>query len=189
MLHAGSRWPWEIVCPAPACYTPVMIDLKLFISYQLKEMKRELLAALEGLSEEDLTSHEPCGHWPVAWVAEHCSDVADKFLYHPIKGALFLEHDPAIVNWPKAAPQPGHAYRSRDEIARRWETLCDAILELHEAMSPDDLQKTYGAEPYVESCLRVINHTNVHLRSLWCILGERRVDEKFPEQAPHMPRA
>jgi len=164
-----------------------MIELKDFIRYQLKEMKRELSDALAGLSSEDLESHEPAGHWPVAWIAEHCSDVADKFLYKPVKGELFLDHDPVIVNWPKAAPEPGYHYLSREEILRRWETVCDAIIGVLDGMSAEDLQESFGTEPYVESCLRFINHTNVHLRSLWCILGERRVDDKYPEQATHLP--
>ena len=86
-------------------------------------MKRELHDAIEGLSEEDMVSHEPSGHWPVAWIAEHCSDVADSFLYAPIKGARFLEHDPVIVNWPKEEPHPGYPYLSQSEISRRWDTL------------------------------------------------------------------
>jgi hypothetical protein len=164
-----------------------MIKLKDFILYQIKEMKRELSDALAGLREEDLVSHDPAGHWPVAWIAEHCSDVADKFLFASVKGKLFLDHDPVIVNWPKVAPQPGYRYLSGSEITRRWETLCDAIVEIVDGMSEADLQTTYGQEPYVESCLRVINHTNVHLRSLWCVLGERRIDDKFPEQKTHLP--
>ncbi len=164
-----------------------MIDLKLFITYQLREMKRELSDAIAGLSEEDMSSHEPCGHWPVAWIAEHCSDVADRFLYHPVKERFFLEHDPVIDNWAKQPPEPGYQYPSKDRINERWETLCDAVLGVVDVLSLEDLQKSFGKEPYVESCLRVINHTNVHLRSLWCVLGERRIDEKFPEQAPWMP--
>lgn len=159
-----------------------MIDLKTYITHQLREMKRELLDAIEGLSEEDMSSHEPCGHWPVAWIAEHCSDVVDHSLYEPVKGASYLEHDPVIMNWPEKPPEPGYRYLPRDEIARRWETLCDAVLAVVEGFGEADLQRSFGRSPYVESCLMAINHTNVHLRSLWCILGERRVDEKFPEQ-------
>ena len=60
--------------------------------------------------------------------------------------------------------------------------MCDSIIGFVENASHEDLQKSYGKEPYIQSILRVINHTNSHLRSLWCILGERRVDHKFAEQ-------
>ena len=63
--------------------------------------------------------------------------------------------------------------------------MLDAAIAAFEAMPEARLQEPGHApiqEPLVESCLRVINHQNVHLRNIWCILGERRVDEKWAEQ-------
>jgi hypothetical protein len=108
--------------------------------------------------------------------------VADKFLWAPVKGRGFHSYADHVANWPKREPRPGDAYPSPTEIRARWSDLCDEIVTLVESFSEEDLQRTYGNEPYINSILRVINHTNSHLRSLWCILGERRVDQKWAEQ-------
>ena len=159
------------------------MEYKEYILHQLREMRRELLTALEDVTGDDLTSFEPCGHWPVAWIAEHCSEVADGVLCGPTTGEVnqYAEH---VANWFKREPAPGDAYPSPTEICRRWSAVCDSIIGFVENASDEDLQKTYGKEPYIQSILRVVNHTNSHLRSLWCILGERRVDHKFAEQQP-----
>ena len=50
-----------------------------YLLHQLREMRRELLSSIEGLGREDVESFEPVGHWPIAWIAEHCTEVADAF--------------------------------------------------------------------------------------------------------------
>ena len=104
------------------------------------------------------------------------------FLWESVKGQGFHAYEEQVARWTKIEPKPGDPYPAPAEISRRWGDLCDAIFGLVEALSEDELQKSYGPEPYVTSILRVVNHTNSHLRSLWCILGERRVDHKFAEQ-------
>ena len=155
---------------------------KQYLLHQLSEMRRELLAALEGVSEEDLFSFEPCDHWPVGWIAEHCTQVADRFLWRSVKGESFHSYEEHVNRWTKIEPKPGDAYPAPAEIAIRWADLCDAVTGVVDGFSEQDLQKSYGTETYVTSILRVVNHTNSHLRGLWCILGERRVDHKFAEQ-------
>jgi len=153
-----------------------------YIVHQLREMRRELLTATEGLSGDDLTSFEPVGHWPVAWITEHCTEVADKFLYASMHDGALLEYAPHVKGWTSREPKPGDSYPSLDEMRTRWTQVCDWVIDFVQRAPDDALQETYGKEPYVNSILRVINHTNSHLRSLWCILGERRVDDKFAEQ-------
>lgn len=153
-----------------------------YMLHQLREMRRELLTATEGLSGDDLTSFEPVGHWPVAWISEHCAEVADRFLYKSVHEGYLLSYAPHVENWQQQEPKPGDPYPSAEEMRTRWQQVCDAIIEYVERAPEETLQGTYGIEPYVQSILRVINHTNSHLRSLWCILGERRVDDKFAEQ-------
>jgi len=157
------------------------MEFREYILHQLREMKRELLTALADVEGEDLISFEPCGHWPVAWIAEHCSEVGDGILCEPIGEPVnqYAEH---VAHWQRCEPKPGDAYPPREEIESRWVAVCDRIISYVEAASNEDLQATPGREPYINSILRVINHTNSHLRSLWCILGERRVDHKFAEQ-------
>ena len=153
-----------------------------YILHQLREMKRELLAAIADVQPEDLFSFEPCGHWPIGWIVEHCTEVADKFLWGPVTGGSFHDYAEHVDGWQKREPRPGDVYPTPEEIASRWAGLCDAVLALVEGFVEGDLQRELGREPYATSVLRVVNHTNSHLRSLWCILGERRVDGKWAEQ-------
>ncbi len=157
-----------------------------YVLHQLKEMKRELLTAIEGLEGEDLTSFEPAGHWPVAWIAEHCTQVADWFLIQSVTGAMQLEYEEQVGNWTEREPREGDSYPPASEIASRWASVCDTITSYVEQATEAELQASPGREPYIQSILRIINHTNSHLRSLWCILGERRVDSKWAEQQPFL---
>lgn len=153
-----------------------------YMLHQLREMRRELLTATENVTGDDLTSFEPVGHWPVAWITEHCTEVADKFLYKPMHGGYLHEYAEQVEHWTSREPAQGDSYPDATEMRDRWAAICDEIVGFVEGASDDELQKQYGNEPYVTSILRVINHTNSHLRSLWCILGERRVDHKWAEQ-------
>ena len=153
-----------------------------YLLHQLREMKREVLTSIEDVPEEDLFSFEPLDHWPIGWIVEHCTEVADKFLWVPVKGSSFHSYAEQVGNWPSREPVPDDNYPSPPEIAQRWSVLCDSVVELVESLSEEEIQRDYGREPYINSILRVINHTNSHLRSLWCLLGQRRVDHKWAEQ-------
>lgn len=162
------------------------MTFKEYVLHQLREMRRELLTALEDVPEEDMSSFEPCGHWPIAWIAEHCSEVADKLLIKPVRGNHLLSYADHVQGWSKAAPEPGQPYPERAEIERRWQQVCDEAIGSVESLSEEGLQKNIGDRPYVQNVLLAINHTNAHLRSLWCILGERRLDHKFAEQQNYL---
>lgn len=166
-----------------------MTDLKRFILHQFAEMRREVLIAIEGLSEEDLLAHEPHGRSPIAWIVEHCCSNVDRFIVSAVRGAWALEHDPRFVTWPMPEPQPGDEYRPLAEMIERWQTVCDAAIDVIEGLDERALQEPGPAagdgprrEPLVESCLRVINHQNAHLRQIWCIIGWLHIDAKYPEQ-------
>jgi hypothetical protein len=158
------------------------MTFKEYILHQLREMRRELLTATEDLDENDLISFDPAGHWPIAWITEHCTEVADRYLYGPVHGSMQHTYEAHVGNWRNQEPKPGDQYPNILGLRNRWKMVCDSVIDIVEAADEDELQKTYGKEPYINSLLRVINHTNSHLRSLWCILGERRVDEKWAEQ-------
>ena len=133
-----------------------------------------------------MLSFEPAGHWPIAWIVEHCTHTADAFLYRPIHGSFLHEYADHVMSWPKRNPVEGDEYPESEAMATRWSELCDAVVAIVESREEEDLQQQHGREPYIQSILRIINHTNSHLRSLWCILGERRVDHKWAEQGPFL---
>jgi hypothetical protein len=163
-----------------------MTDLKGFIIHQLRELRREMLAALDGLSDEELTSHEPNLRNPIAWIVQHCCLNVDFFINKGIRGELFLQHAPNFLARPSPTPKPGDPYPSGAELRDRWSKLLDAGATALEGLTAEQLQQpsccARNKEPLVESCLRVINHQNAHLRQIWCILGRRRRDDKWPRQ-------
>lgn len=163
------------------------MTFKEYTLHQLREMKREILTASEGLAEEDLTSFDPVGHWPIAWIVEHCTEVADGKLYRAIHGERLHAYANHVLSWHKNEPQPDQPYPNLEEIHRRWKEVCDAVISDLESATDEDIQENHhGSIPYINNILLVINHTNSHLRSLWCILGERRVDTKWAVQQDYL---
>lgn len=161
------------------------MTLKSYILHQMREIKREVLAAITDLSDDDLQSFEPCGHWPIAWIVQHCCGIIDSFIYKHITGKAFLIHDVEKIAWPfKVEPKPEDIYPSSIILIERWSTLLEASIAMLEHLDEEKYQdKFYNHdEPISESCLRVINHTNAHLRNIWCILGEKHIDSKWSEQ-------
>jgi hypothetical protein len=159
---------------------------KDYILHQLREMKRELLTATEDVPEEDLTSFEPVGHWPIAWITEHCTEIADKLLIASRTGSPLLSYEDQVENWTSREPQPGDPYPPLSEMQERWAQVCDEAVSYVESVEEERLQETAGSKPFIDNILLAVNHTNSHLRSLWCILGERRVDHKWAQQQNYL---
>ena len=163
-----------------------MTSLKAYVIHQLREMKREMTAVLEGLSDKDLTLRGSGGHGPIAWIVQHCCVNVDFFIHRGIKGEFFLDHEERFLAWPLIEPGAKDTYPPGAELIDRWTSVCDAAVAGLGDMPEDNLQDPGKSadppEPLVESCLRVINHQNVHLRQIWCILGGRGMDEKWPVQ-------
>jgi hypothetical protein len=164
-----------------------MTTLKAFILHQLREMQREMLLAIDDLSDDDLTSHEPGNHNPIAWIVEHCISNVDFCLHKGITGEFRIPHDPRFTTWPLIEPKPGDPYPAVPELIERWRTVTDASIALVNNLPEERLQEPSreaagDSEPLVESCLRCINHQNAHLRHIWCILGRRSVRAKWPMQ-------
>jgi hypothetical protein len=159
------------------------MTLKEFVLHQMAEARREMIEAVKGLSPGELSSMDPAGHWPVAWVMEHCTLNADFFLHVHMTGKYVLEHEDRYKGWPMKEPEPGDIYPDAEKLIERWTILWDAVIPEFSRLEESVFsEKLHGREPLIESCLRVINHVNAHLRSIWCILGEKRIDSKFPEQ-------
>jgi len=177
-----------------------MTGLKQFVLHQLHEIRREMLVAIDALSSEDLTAHDPHGRSPIAWIIEHCCANFDHFAVYAVTGAPAVEHDRRFTTWPIIEPQPGDPYPPLPELISRWETVCDAAIAAIESLPEEALQQPGPAttperkpepmvesclrvpEPMVESCLRVINHQNSHLRQIWCIIGWRQIGDRYPDQ-------
>ncbi len=166
-----------------------MTGLKQLVLHQLHEIRREMLIAIDGLSEDDLVAHEPHGRSPIAWIVQHCCSNLDHFIVRAVTGKPALEHDRRFTTWPLIEPRPGDDYPPLPKLIERWTTVCDASIAAIESLPEEALQQPgpatspeHDPEPLVESCLRVINHQNSHLRQIWCIIGRRGINAKYPDQ-------
>lgn len=157
--------------------------MKEFILHQMAEAKREMIEAIRDLPPGVLSSLEPAKHWPIAWIVQHCCFNVDFFLHVHMTGKYCLEHEARFKGWPLREPEAADEYPPPEKLIERWSAVWDAVVaEFSRQEEPSLAEKVHGREPLVESCLRVINHANSHLRAVWCLLGEQRIDAKFPEQ-------
>jgi len=72
------------------------MELKLFITHQLKEIKVEYLDSISELDDDIIRKYSPKNHWPIAWIILHCLEIYDKWLYQNLTGEYFLNHDDII---------------------------------------------------------------------------------------------
>ena len=164
------------------------MTLQEYILNEMKDMKRTLLFALDGLSREDLTSMEPAGHWPVAWIAMHLAAAMDTFVNFELTGQYTIEHDKRVSAWPFPEITPEDKWPQLSEIVSNWQKVMDKVNENIAALDDAGLQKVGGHlkfENWNYPISHVINwmvmHHHQHMRMLWTILGERRVDDKWDE--------
>jgi hypothetical protein len=144
-----------------------------------------MLVAIEGISRDDLEYLEP-EHGPIAWIVQHCCANVDFFIHRGITGGFCLEHEHRFRAWPLIEPQPGDLYPPLPQLIERWTRLLYTSIQVFDGLSEERLQEPSRSsdppEPLVESCLRVINHSNAHIRQIWCILGKRQAKGKWPVQ-------
>ncbi len=161
--------------------------MKNYILYQLKEIKRELIDSITGLSSNDLISFSPSKHWPIAWVVLHCLRNVDKWLISNITGEFVLKHDEIFEAWPPEKPKEDYLYPDLIELTKRITIIFGKVIECVNNLEENDLLNNFTAkEPLKTSCLRVINHANSHLRNIWYILGEMKID-KWSKQKTWIP--
>ena len=167
------------------------MTLTEYVLHQMREMKREMLAAVDGLSDEDVRSHEPGDYNPISWMMQHCCVNVDFLIHKGLTGEFYLEHEQRFLDWPLDRPQPGDSYPPLAELIERWSTLADAAVAQLQTAPEGFMEKASLAvgptETLAESCLRSINHQNAHLRQIWCIVGRKRIDQKWPTQEAWLP--
>jgi hypothetical protein len=169
-------------------YMEDVMTLNEYVLKELADMKQTLITALEDLPEKDLVSMEPCGHWPIAWIAMHLSSGLDMFINYELTGKMTVEHEARMQAWPLVVPTPEDTWPSLETLLGNWNKVMDKAMENVAALGEDGMQKVGGHlsaygfnQPIIELIQMMVSHHHTHMRNLWCILGERRVDTKWDE--------
>jgi len=168
------------------------VTRKEILLFQLREIRRELAGALDGLSPEQLTALPVEGRRnPIGWIVCHCMRSVDFFLYRSQTGASYMAG--------KEAFEPLAAYAGKDAgtdnaapdlsgLAAACDELWAACIERIEAVDEEDFDRPgphwsgRGYETVAGNCVRMINHHNAHLRAIWMLRGAMGETEHYPHQ-------
>jgi hypothetical protein len=119
----------------------------------------------------------------------HLTSAIDTFINFELTGEHTVQHEERITTWPLPAPQPGDCWPSLDLLMSNWEKVMDKAIENVSALGDEGMQKVGGYlrekgwnHPISTIIRWMVMHHHIHMRNLWCILGERRVDDKWDEQ-------
>jgi 3-methyladenine DNA glycosylase AlkD len=168
------------------------MNIKQLVLNQLWEQKYEMLQALVGLEINEIRTKGKGNHWPIGWIVEHCICVMDLMINKHITGNWCLTHKESLMRWPLLEPDDTYIYYSSDDLQRKWINSLEITINNINSADESDFQNYsptgYGKETLLESCLRVINHNNAHLRNIWCQIGLVGNISKWPEQGIWMPK-
>jgi hypothetical protein len=64
----------------------VRMTFSEYLLHQLREMKREILTAMQDVPKDDLFSFEPCDHWPIGWIQRTISSLLSHVIIGPSVG-------------------------------------------------------------------------------------------------------
>ena len=154
--------------------------------FMLDEVRNELANALEDLTQEQLAARPLEGQNPIGWIVCHCMRNASFFLHEARTGAALLSELPRGPGYDRYA-------RADPDDANLAPDLSEAIADLdcvyalaiarlrdldEEAFDqPASFWQRERPETVASSCVRVINHSNAHIREIWLLrwaLGDRQ---------------
>jgi len=151
---------------------------KDIILFQLKEIRNEFADALADLDQEKFAKKHIGDHNPIGWIVCHCLNNFNFFIHFCQTKKSILEGK--YEEFSKYASKPPN----EDNPPPNFTDLTDAVnyvfgacTELIEAVDEDDFDKPApywhhkNFESVVGNCIRVINHSNAHLRQIWMLRG------------------
>jgi len=178
---------------------------KEVLLFQLHECRNEFADALEGLSDDRLVARPVQGRNPIGWIVCHCMKNFDFFLYATQTGKSVLTpagQYGAFARYQERPPKEGNPPPDMSglaEAADRVFAACIAAIEPLDESAFDEeapywMHVDENIEHVAENCVRVINHSNAHLRQIWMLRGAMGDTEHWPVQTlikdrtrPEMP--
>lgn len=164
---------------------------KEILLFQLREIRNEFADALEGLTHEELLAQPMKGRNPIGWIACHCINNFNFFLYQrQINKSVLNANEEyksfAKYGWspPTKDNKPPDLTELASAVDRIFSDCVDLIASLEEEaltnLPPHWHHKNF--ESTAGNCVRVINHSNAHLRQIWITRGALGDKDHWPVQ-------
>jgi len=164
---------------------------KDILTFLLDEARNEFCNALAGLTPEDLAARPVADQNPIGWIVCHCMKNANWFLYEVETGRSLLVGDlrlEAYDRYSSADPTPDNPAPDLSRAVADLDRIYASAIASIAALDGPDLDRPgprwqrSRPETRAVNCLRVINHSNAHIREIWLLrwaLGRR---EEWPHQ-------
>jgi hypothetical protein len=164
---------------------------KEILVFQLQETRNEFADALADLTQEQLAARPIAGRNPIGWIACHCLRNFD-FLVHQrqTNASMMGEQGPygALAAYSRNPPTDQNPTPDLAGLADAVADVFGACIRIIEALDEDAFDKLapywhhQNFESIAGNCVRVINHSNAHLRQIWMLRGALGDREHWPRQ-------
>ena len=164
---------------------------KEILVFQLREIRNEFLDALADLTQEQLTATPIEGRNPIGWIACHCLHNFDFFIHQRQTNTSLMTTDGKygqLAKYGWSLPNEDNPPPDFAGLSNAVDEVFGACIELIEALDEEALSKLspYWHHKNFEStagnCVRVINHSNAHLRQIWLLRGAMGDKDHWPGQ-------
>lgn len=164
---------------------------KEILLFQLREIRNEFADALADLTHEQMIADPLEGRNPIGWIVCHCINNFDFFLYQrQLNKSLVNASDERkkFARYASNAPNQENSPPDLTDLPDAFDKVCETCIEVIESLDEEALNNLspYWHHENFEStsgnCVRVINHSNAHLRQIWMIRGTLGHKDHWPVQ-------
>jgi len=164
---------------------------KEIILFQLNEIGNEFADALADLTQEQLVKQHIEYHNPIGWIACHCLNNFNFFI-HLCQTKQNLLADGGryekLGKYGHNPPNENNPIPDFSELPKIVDEVFEACIKIIEALDEEAFDKPApywhhrNYESTAGNCVRVINHSNAHLRQIWMLRGAMGDKEHWPVQ-------
>jgi hypothetical protein len=177
----------------PARYTDRRQEMtrKEILLFQLREIRNEFADALADLTQEQLTAKAIGDHNPIGWIVCHCISNFDFFIHERQTNKSIVADYEDYGIYTRYAWKPPTEENPPPDLTRAVNALdkvCEICIELIESLDEEALSNpapywhNENFESTTGNCIRVINHSNAHLRQIWMVRGALGDTDHWPVQ-------
>ncbi len=152
---------------------------KEIILFQLNEIRNEFADALADLTQDQLFKQHIEGRNPIGWIACHCLNNFNFFI-HLCQTKTSILSDGINEKFGKYGHNPPKEdnippdFTELPKVVDEVFTTCIKLIEVLDEDAFDNPAPYWHHRNYettAGNCVRVINHSNAHLRQIWMLRG------------------